>query len=404
MLRRVVSAAILVVLIGLERFAYYGMRSILLTHMIETQRVDQTSALLTYRIFSWMMMLTPLLGGLVCVALPPRFSVLLGALGATLGYALLAIAPPVFVIGALGALALGLGLFRPAVIVAAGEAFGLDATRRTTTFALLYASINAGAVVAPFAAGAARKALGGAAALGGSAAVMVMVAVLAAVAAALPTLLPPDDEPAARPDADRFEMPALLASLGLLFAALPTHAVSTLAGDWQYSSDGFARSLSWANPLVVIGVCVLLAAGVMAAGFARIRIFLAIPIALGLLLTALSAAPVILLPPTTAPAVASAIVGGVGEALIAVFLLSRLSAGVHPRAQTSVVALYLIATFGIGIGAGAIPTGAAATASLAVFSAICVVLAVAIGALYRPLADAFKDEEIALTPDVAPAL
>lgn len=404
MLRRVVSAAILVALLGLERFAYYGMRSILLRHLLETQHVDRTQALLTYRIFSWAMMLTPVLGGLVCVALPPRFGVLLGALGATLAYALLAIAPPAFVIGALGVLAIALGLFRPAVIVAAGETFGLDATRRTTTFALLYASINAGALVAPFAAGAARTALGGAAAFGGSAAVMVVVAVLAAAAAAIPTLLPVDDEPAARPDADRFAMPALLASLGLLFAALPTHAVSTLAGNWQYSSDDFTRSLSWTNPLVVIGVCALLAAGVMAAGFARIRIFIAIPIALGLLLTALSAAPAILLPPSTVPAVVSAIAGGVGEALIAVFLLSRLSAGVHPRAQTFVVAVYLIGTSGIAAGADAIPSGVASTVSLAVLSAICVVVAIAVGALYRPLANAFNDEKNAVTPDVAPAL
>lgn len=187
MLRRVPTAAILVALLGLERFAYYGMRSILLR-------------------------LTPLLGGLVCLALPPRFSVLLGALGATLAYALLAIAPPAFVVGPLGVFSLALGLFRPAVIVAAGEAFGIDATRRTTTVALLYASINAGAVVVPFAAGAARNAPGGAAAFGGSAAVMVAVAVLAAAAAALPTLLPSDVEPPARPDADRFPIPARRAS------------------------------------------------------------------------------------------------------------------------------------------------------------------------------------------------
>lgn len=76
------------------------------------------------------------------------------------------------------------------------------------------------------------------------------------------------------------------------------------------------------------------------------------------------------------------------------FLLSRLSAGIHPRAQTFVVALYLVCTSGVTAGAGAIPSGAASTASLAVFFAICVVVAVAVGALYRPLADAFPDEEI----------
>lgn len=154
-----------------ERFSYYGMRALLVLYLTSTALkggfgLERASALEIYAIFTGMVYLTPILGGLVADKwLGQRKSVYIGGLLMALGNFILALS-----VGAEGAdsvalgrtdmLNIGLGLliagngfFKPNISTMVGALYTQGDIRRDSGFTMFYMGINLGAFIAPLVAG-----------------------------------------------------------------------------------------------------------------------------------------------------------------------------------------------------------------------------------------------------------
>ena len=389
MVRRVVTAALLTLVLLLERFAYYGMRSLLFLYLRDS--VDHAYAHFFTQAFTWAVIMTPFAGAVLCALVPPRFVVVVGALGAIAGYALLGLVPGRLVFLPLGVLALALGLFRPAIFVAAGELFARRENIRIAVIAVLYAAVNLGAMAAPPMFSRLRAAMGdeNKAAFFLCAGLLVLVTILAGAAAVMPMLLR-DDEPPPAPEP--LQPAPILASIALVFAAIPTFAVTSLLSQWQYRDDAAPGWLFDLNPAVILTLAPLLAGVFVALSFTERRVPVAFPIAAGIALTALSAIPALFLAPSPVLIALTLAVGAVAEVLLATFALSRLVTGVHPRAQGAIMALWLSATFAAGSLAALLPARAEVIA-LAIMIFFCFGASAAVAASFQLLDRAFRVDE-----------
>ncbi|WP_224485258.1 peptide MFS transporter [Robertkochia aurantiaca] len=136
-----------------ERFSYYGMRALLvlfLTSAILDGGWDWSNeeALKLYGIYTGLVYLTPILGGLVADKfLGYRNSVALGALIMTLGHASMALEGLTgffFYLG-LGLLIVGNGLFKPNISSIVGQLYKTQGKEKDAGYTVFYMGINAGA-------------------------------------------------------------------------------------------------------------------------------------------------------------------------------------------------------------------------------------------------------------------
>ena len=136
-----------------ERFSYYGMRALLVLFLTSAildggWEWSNADALKLYGIYTGLVYLTPILGGLVAdKLLGYRKAVALGALIMTLGHASMALegVTGVFFYLGLGLLIIGNGLFKPNISSIVGQLYKTQGKEKDAGYTVFYMGINAGA-------------------------------------------------------------------------------------------------------------------------------------------------------------------------------------------------------------------------------------------------------------------
>ena len=160
-----------------ERFSYYGMRALLVLYLTSTLinggfGFAQNNALQIYGIFTGLVYLTPIFGGIVADRLiGQRKSIMIGGLVMGLGQAAMAYSEAVVTLGnmpsgdalmelrrywlyiGLGLLILGNGFFKPNISTLVGRLYADGDPRKDSAFTIFYMGINIGAFLAPLVAG-----------------------------------------------------------------------------------------------------------------------------------------------------------------------------------------------------------------------------------------------------------
>ncbi len=156
-----------------ERFSYYGMRALLVLYLTSVALkggfgLERANALEIYAIFTGLVYLTPIAGGILSdKLLGQRKSVYIGGLLMALGNFVLAIsamkADPAMAAASdarmfylwlgLGLLIAGNGFFKPNISTMVGGLYEQNDIRRDSGFTIFYMGINIGAFMAPFIAG-----------------------------------------------------------------------------------------------------------------------------------------------------------------------------------------------------------------------------------------------------------
>lgn len=133
-----------------ERFSYYGMRALLVLFLTSTLMDggwgwERAEALQLYGIYTGLVYLTPILGGLIADKLIGfRNAVILGAAIMTIGHASMAFETPFFLYLGLGCLIIGNGLFKPNISSIVGQLY-TDEKKKDSAYTIFYMGINAGA-------------------------------------------------------------------------------------------------------------------------------------------------------------------------------------------------------------------------------------------------------------------
>ncbi len=131
-----------------ERFSYYGMRALLVLYMVNHLKFTRKEALGVYAVYTGLVYLTPIAGGLLAdKLLGRRKAVLIGGVVMALGHIAMAFEPLLYL--ALGLLIIGNGFFKPNISTIVGGLYKEGDPRRDGGFTIFYAGINLGAYYAP---------------------------------------------------------------------------------------------------------------------------------------------------------------------------------------------------------------------------------------------------------------
>ncbi len=134
-----------------ERFSYYGMRALLVLFLVSELAAggwgwSREEALKLYALYTGLVYLTPIVGGIVADKLiGHRYAVLLGALLMTLGHASMALETEVAFYTGLALLILGNGFFKPNISSIVGQLYAKDYDKKDGAYTIFYMGINAGA-------------------------------------------------------------------------------------------------------------------------------------------------------------------------------------------------------------------------------------------------------------------
>ena len=154
-----------------ERFSYYGMRALLVLYLTSTFAnggfgMERAAALEIYAIFTGLVYVTPILGGLLAdKLLGQRKAVFIGGVVMAIGQFTLAASVSYdaetasamrefLLYCGLGFLIVGNGFFKPNISTMVGGLYDKNDTRKDSAFTIFYMGINLGAVFAPLVAGA----------------------------------------------------------------------------------------------------------------------------------------------------------------------------------------------------------------------------------------------------------
>lgn len=153
-----------------ERFSYYGMRALLVLYLTASFTnggfgMERSAALEIYGIFTGLVYLTPILGGLLADKyLGQRKAIFIGGIVMALGQFTLASSVSYDMSGdasmrefllycGLGLLIVGNGFFKPNISTMVGGLYETDDPRKDSAFTIFYMGINLGAFLSPFVAG-----------------------------------------------------------------------------------------------------------------------------------------------------------------------------------------------------------------------------------------------------------
>lgn len=153
-----------------ERFSYYGMRALLVLYLTSSFAdggfgMERSAALEIYAIFTGLVYVTPILGGVLAdKLLGQRKSIFIGGLVMAAGQFALAASVSYDINGnmemrefllycGLGFLILGNGFFKPNISTMVGGLYDTDDPRKDSAFTIFYMGINLGAFLSPFVAG-----------------------------------------------------------------------------------------------------------------------------------------------------------------------------------------------------------------------------------------------------------
>ncbi|MFO0672881.1 MAG: peptide MFS transporter [Polyangiaceae bacterium] len=135
-----------------ERFSYYGMRALLVLYMVNHLKFTRSDALEVYALYTGLVYLTPIAGGLLAdKLLGRRKAVLIGGLVMAFGH--LAMAFESLLYPALGLLIVGNGFFKPNISTIVGGLYEEGDPRRDGGFTIFYMGINLGAFFSPIVCG-----------------------------------------------------------------------------------------------------------------------------------------------------------------------------------------------------------------------------------------------------------
>ena len=145
-----------------ERFSYYGMRALLVLYLTAQLidggfALDRTTALEIYAIFTGLVYLTPIIGGLLAdKILGQRKAIFIGGILMALGQFTLAYSQMGDVEArtwllhlGLGVLIIGNGFFKPNISTIVGKLYSDQDPRKDSAFTIFYMGINLGAFMAP---------------------------------------------------------------------------------------------------------------------------------------------------------------------------------------------------------------------------------------------------------------
>jgi POT family proton-dependent oligopeptide transporter len=137
-----------------ERFAYYGMRSLLILYLIDTTTGgmgwNRAHASHLYGWYNGLAYLTPVAGGWIADRyLGNSRSLILGSALISAGHFSLALGQGWIFYGGLTLIVLGTGFFKPNVYTMVGQLYGSPDPRRDAGFTLYYMGINLGALFGP---------------------------------------------------------------------------------------------------------------------------------------------------------------------------------------------------------------------------------------------------------------
>jgi POT family proton-dependent oligopeptide transporter len=133
-----------------ERFAYYGMRSLLVLYLVQQLRLSDAETNRVYGSFTALIYITPVLGGYLADRwIGHRSAVFSGGIVLALGYALLALASegglgPLWL--ALSLIVVGSGFFKANSNVLVGTLYPGDHGPRDSAYTIFYMAVNAGSV------------------------------------------------------------------------------------------------------------------------------------------------------------------------------------------------------------------------------------------------------------------
>ena len=153
-----------------ERFSYYGMRALLVLYLTATFAdggfgMERSEALEIYAIFTGLVYLTPILGGLLADKyLGQRKAIFIGGVVMAVGQFMLAGSivngaeanmpmREFLLYSGLGLIILGNGFFKPNISTIVGGLYETNDPRKDSAFTIFYMGINSGAFLAPFVAG-----------------------------------------------------------------------------------------------------------------------------------------------------------------------------------------------------------------------------------------------------------
>lgn len=141
-----------------ERFSYYGMRALLVLYMTSYFKWTQADASKTYKWYTSLVYLTPLLGGFLADRyLGNRMAIIIGALLMAVGHFLMVFEDLYIFYMALGFLILGNGFFKPNMSVQVGRLYPQNDPRRDGAYTIFYMGINLGAFLSPLVCGALKE-------------------------------------------------------------------------------------------------------------------------------------------------------------------------------------------------------------------------------------------------------
>lgn len=145
-----------------ERFSYYGMRALLVLYLTAQIvnggfELDRSTALEIYAIFTGLVYLTPIVGGLLAdKVLGQRKAIFIGGILMALGQFVLAYSQVGDVTSrtwllnlGLGILIVGNGFFKPNISTMVGRLYADQDPRKDSAFTIFYMGINLGAFLAP---------------------------------------------------------------------------------------------------------------------------------------------------------------------------------------------------------------------------------------------------------------
>ena len=134
-----------------ERFSYYGMRALLVLFLVSEfagggWAWSRADALNLYAIYTGLVYLTPIIGGIAAdKLLGYRGAVLLGAFLMTLGHASMALEQESFFYLGLALLVAGNGFFKPNISSMVGQLYADAIEKKDAAYTIFYMGINAGA-------------------------------------------------------------------------------------------------------------------------------------------------------------------------------------------------------------------------------------------------------------------
>ncbi len=160
-----------------ERFSYYGMRALLVLYLTASLAeggfgLEREHALEIYGIFTGLVYLTPIVGGLLADKfLGQRKSIFIGGIVMALGQFILSASVSYDIASnlemrqfllycGLGVLILGNGFFKPNISTIVGGLYDADDPRKDSAFTIFYMGINLGALFSPLVAGGLGEKLG----------------------------------------------------------------------------------------------------------------------------------------------------------------------------------------------------------------------------------------------------